>query len=116
MSVTKLKGKVNLKASNNIVLVSQHWSFKHEYSQDKRGIGTLAWKQPDFIKRTGNGKGRKSLRAREDQETTKFKMRKRVGLKLRTHDNISGLLSDVLFLSGRRERNWTFAPPPLSEH
>ncbi|GFT37401.1 hypothetical protein TNCV_1211971 [Trichonephila clavipes] len=115
MSVTKLKGKVNLKASNNIVLVSQHWSFKHEYSQDKRGIGTLAWKQPDFIKRTGNGKGRKSLRAREDQETRKFQMRKRVGLKLRTHDNISrDFLSD--FFLGEGNGTVDICSPPLSEH
>ncbi|GFS50213.1 retrovirus-related Pol polyprotein from transposon opus [Trichonephila inaurata madagascariensis] len=96
MSVTKLQRKVNLKTSNNIVLVPQHWSFKREYSQDKRGIGTLAWKLPGFIKRIGIGKVRQSLREREDQETAKVKMRKRVRLKLRTHDNISwDFLNDV---------------------
>ncbi|GFY37189.1 hypothetical protein TNIN_300141 [Trichonephila inaurata madagascariensis] len=101
MSVTKLQRKVNLKASNNIVLVPQHWSFKREYLQGKTGIGKLAWKLPDFIKRIGIGKVRQSLREREDQETTKVKMRKRVRLKLRTHDNISwDFLSDVLFISG----------------
>ncbi|GFW47139.1 hypothetical protein TNCV_55921 [Trichonephila clavipes] len=36
ISVTTLQRKVNLKASNNIVLVSMYWSFKREYSQDKR--------------------------------------------------------------------------------
>ncbi|GFY01672.1 hypothetical protein TNCV_2608551 [Trichonephila clavipes] len=115
MSVIKLQQKVNLKASNNIVLVPQHWSFKHEYSQNKREIGKLAWKQLGFIKRIGIGKVRQSLQER-DQETTKVKMRKRVRLKLRTHDNISQhFLSDVLFLSGKRERNWTVAFSPLSE-
>ncbi|GFY40522.1 splicing factor 3B subunit [Trichonephila inaurata madagascariensis] len=78
MSVTSLK------ASNNIVIVPQYWSFKREYSQNKRGIGKLAWKLPGFIKRIGIGKVRQSLRDREDQETTKVKMRKRVRLKLKT--------------------------------
>ncbi|GFV87188.1 hypothetical protein TNCV_5114061 [Trichonephila clavipes] len=77
MSVTKIQRKVNLKASNNIVLVQYLPSFKREYSQDKRGIGTLAWKLPDFIKRIDIGKVQQSLRER-DQETTKVKMRKRV--------------------------------------
>ncbi|GFY39304.1 hypothetical protein TNIN_194351 [Trichonephila inaurata madagascariensis] len=114
MSVTRLQRKVNLKASNNIIIVPQYWSFKREYSQSKRGIGKLAWKLPDFMKRIGIGKVRQSLRDREDQETTKVKMRKRVRLKLRTYNNISrDFLSDVLFLSGRRERNWTFASSPL---
>ncbi|GFW06156.1 hypothetical protein TNCV_36321 [Trichonephila clavipes] len=76
MSITKLQRKVNLKASNIIVLVPQYWSFKREYSQDKRGIGKLGWKLPDFIKRIGIGKVRQSLRKREDQDTTKVKMRK----------------------------------------
>ncbi|GFU74973.1 hypothetical protein TNCV_3752241 [Trichonephila clavipes] len=39
--------KVNLKASRNIVLVTQHWSFRREYSRREK----LAGKQPDFIKR-----------------------------------------------------------------
>ncbi|GFY65644.1 retrovirus-related Pol polyprotein from transposon opus [Trichonephila inaurata madagascariensis] len=43
MSVTKLQRKVKLKASSNIVLVPQYWNLKREYSQDKRGIRTLAW-------------------------------------------------------------------------
>ncbi|GFX01505.1 hypothetical protein TNCV_1864781 [Trichonephila clavipes] len=116
MSVTKLQQKVNLKASNKVVLVLQYWSFKHEYSQNKREIGKLAWKLLGFIKRIGIGKVQQSLQEREDQETAKVKMRKQVRLKLRTHDNISwDFLSDMLFLSGRRERNWTFAFPPLSE-
>ncbi|GFY62115.1 uncharacterized protein TNIN_118591 [Trichonephila inaurata madagascariensis] len=114
MSVTKLQRKVKLKASTNIVLVPQYWNFKREYSHDKRGIGILACELPGFIKRIGVWKVRQSLREREDQETTKVKMRKRVILKLRTHDNISrDFLNDVLFLSVRRERNWTFAPPPF---
>ncbi|GFT89398.1 uncharacterized protein TNCV_4386851 [Trichonephila clavipes] len=56
MSVTKLQRKVNLKASNNIVLVPQYWSFKCEYSQNKREIGKLAWKLLGFIKRIDIGK------------------------------------------------------------
>ncbi|GFX47501.1 hypothetical protein TNCV_618601 [Trichonephila clavipes] len=68
MLVTKLQRKVNLKASNNFVLVLQHWSFKQEYSQDKRGIGTLAWKLPDFIKRIDIGKVRQSLRERRSRD------------------------------------------------
>ncbi|GFS53153.1 retrovirus-related Pol polyprotein from transposon opus [Trichonephila inaurata madagascariensis] len=96
MSVTKLQRKVKLKASSNIVLVPHYWNFKREYLQDKRGIGTLAWELPGFIKRIGVGKVRQSLREREDQETTKVKMRKRVGLKLRTHD-ISRDFLNVLF-------------------
>ncbi|GFV79859.1 hypothetical protein TNCV_1726841 [Trichonephila clavipes] len=78
-------------------------------------IGTLAWELLGFIKRIGIGKVRQSLREREDQETTKVKLRKRVRLKLRTHDNSSQhpqqKVSDVLFLYGRREQNWTFTPP-----
>ncbi|GFY70962.1 uncharacterized protein TNIN_239621 [Trichonephila inaurata madagascariensis] len=53
MTVVKSQQKVNSKASSNIVLVPQHWSFKRKHSQDKDGIEKLAWKLPDFIKRTG---------------------------------------------------------------
>ncbi|GFY64041.1 hypothetical protein TNIN_144681 [Trichonephila inaurata madagascariensis] len=48
MLVTKSQRKVKLKASNNIVLVPQYWSFKREYSPDKRGIGTVA-RKPSII-------------------------------------------------------------------
>ncbi|GFY55606.1 hypothetical protein TNIN_473471 [Trichonephila inaurata madagascariensis] len=44
MIVAKLQQKVNLKAPSNIVLIPQHWSFRREYSQDKRGREKLAWK------------------------------------------------------------------------
>ncbi|GFY09027.1 syntaxin-binding protein 5-like [Trichonephila clavipes] len=57
MTVAKLQQKMNLKASSNIVLIPHHWSFKREYSQDKRGREKLAWKLPDFIKRIGVVKG-----------------------------------------------------------
>ncbi|GFY21666.1 uncharacterized protein TNCV_1168111 [Trichonephila clavipes] len=49
MTVAELQQKVNLKVSTNIILVPQHWCFKHKYSQDKR----VAWKLPDFIKQIG---------------------------------------------------------------
>ncbi|GFV51532.1 hypothetical protein TNCV_3260721 [Trichonephila clavipes] len=50
MTVAKLQRKLNLKASSNIILIPQHWSFKHTYLQDKGGIEKLAYKLPDFIK------------------------------------------------------------------
>ncbi|GFY78027.1 CCHC-type domain-containing protein [Trichonephila inaurata madagascariensis] len=68
MSVTKLQQKVKLKASSNIVLVPQYWNFKREYSQDKRGIGKLAWELPGFIKRIGIGKVGQSLRERRSRD------------------------------------------------
>ncbi|GFX20063.1 hypothetical protein TNCV_1436231 [Trichonephila clavipes] len=86
MTVAKLKQKVNLNASSNIALVPQHWSLKRKYLQDKRGIEKLAWKLVDFIKQVGIKV--QSLRDTEDQKKTKFKMKKEVRFKLRTHDNI----------------------------
>ncbi|GFW76174.1 splicing factor 3B subunit 2 [Trichonephila clavipes] len=86
MTVSKLQHKVNLKASRNIVLVPQHWSFERKYSQDKGGIEKLAWKLPDFIKRIGIMKVRQLFRERENRKITKIQMRKRLRLKLRTHD------------------------------
>ncbi|GFX44659.1 uncharacterized protein TNCV_4441641 [Trichonephila clavipes] len=56
MTVAELQQKVNLKASRNMVPIPQHWSFRREYSQDKSGIGKLACKLTDFIKRDGNVK------------------------------------------------------------
>ncbi|GFS53928.1 hypothetical protein TNIN_371081 [Trichonephila inaurata madagascariensis] len=50
---------------------------------DKGGIEKLAWKLPDFIKRIGIIKVRLSLRERENQKTTKVKMKKRVIPKFR---------------------------------
>ncbi|GFW98435.1 retrovirus-related Pol polyprotein from transposon opus [Trichonephila clavipes] len=79
--VAELQQKVNLKASSNMVLIPQHWSFRGEYSQDKSGIGKLAWKLSDFIKRDGTVNIRRS--SRENRST-----RKRVRLKLRPQDNI----------------------------
>ncbi|GFY16247.1 uncharacterized protein TNCV_2348921 [Trichonephila clavipes] len=81
MTVAELQQKVNLKASSNMVLIPQHWSFRREYSHDKSGIGKLAWKLTDFIKRDGTVKIRQS--SRENRV-----IRKRFRLKLRTHDNI----------------------------
>ncbi|GFW07343.1 uncharacterized protein TNCV_865151 [Trichonephila clavipes] len=49
MTVVELQQKVNLKASSNMVLIPQHWSFRGEYSQDKSEMGKLAWKLTDFI-------------------------------------------------------------------
>ncbi|GFS64958.1 transposon Ty3-I Gag-Pol polyprotein [Trichonephila clavipes] len=80
-TVAELQQKVNLKASSNMVLIPQHWSFRGEYSQDKSGIGKLAWKLSDFIKRDGTVNIRRS--SRENRST-----RKRVRLKLRPQDNI----------------------------
>ncbi|GFW94484.1 uncharacterized protein TNCV_2702051 [Trichonephila clavipes] len=77
----RITTKVNLKASSNMVLIPQHWSLRREYSQDKSGIGKLAWKLSDFIKRDGTVKIRRS--SRENRST-----RKRVRLKLRPQDNI----------------------------
>ncbi|GFS93391.1 hypothetical protein TNCV_2627841 [Trichonephila clavipes] len=64
-----------------MVLIPQHWSFRRKYSQDKSGIGKLAWKLLDFIKRDGTVNIRRS--SRENRST-----RKRVRLKLRPQDNI----------------------------
>ncbi|GFS84823.1 uncharacterized protein TNCV_2957121 [Trichonephila clavipes] len=38
MTVAELQQKVNLKASSNMVLIPQQWSFRGEYSQNKSGI------------------------------------------------------------------------------
>ncbi|GFW16249.1 uncharacterized protein TNCV_4264141 [Trichonephila clavipes] len=83
MTVAELQQKVNLKTTSNMVLIPQHWSFRREYSRDKSGIGKLAWKLTDFIKRDGTKKIRRSSRERENRKT-----KKQVRLKLRTHDNI----------------------------
>ncbi|GFS54459.1 uncharacterized protein TNIN_289761 [Trichonephila inaurata madagascariensis] len=52
MSVAKLQQKVNLKASSNILLIPQHWSFRCEYSQDKRErktcLGTARFYQTNW--------------------------------------------------------------------
>ncbi|GFY30501.1 uncharacterized protein TNCV_3522641 [Trichonephila clavipes] len=56
MIVAELQQKVNQKTSSNMVLIPQHWSFRGKYSQDKSGIGKLAWKLTDFIKRDGTVK------------------------------------------------------------
>ncbi|GFT16227.1 uncharacterized protein TNCV_318321 [Trichonephila clavipes] len=64
-----------------MVLIPQHWNFRGEYSQDKSGIGKLAWKLSDFIKRDGTVNIRRS--SRENRST-----RKRVRLKLRPQNNI----------------------------
>ncbi|GFW14395.1 uncharacterized protein TNCV_3328081 [Trichonephila clavipes] len=48
MTIAKLQQTVDLKASSKIVLTPQHWRFRREYSQDKSGIGKLAWKLTDF--------------------------------------------------------------------
>ncbi|GFV15345.1 splicing factor 3B subunit 2 [Trichonephila clavipes] len=87
MTVAKLQQTVNLKASSNIIIIPQHWSFKREYSQDKRGIEKLAWKLPDFIKRVSIMKVRRSPRETEHQKTTKVKMKK--GVRLREHTTTS---------------------------
>ncbi|GFW50347.1 uncharacterized protein TNCV_4697621 [Trichonephila clavipes] len=81
MTVAESQQKVNLKASSNVVLIPQRWSLRREYSQDKSGIGKLAWKLTDFIKRDGTVRIRRS--SRENRST-----RKRVRLKLRPQDNI----------------------------
>ncbi|GFT02882.1 uncharacterized protein TNCV_1846851 [Trichonephila clavipes] len=81
MTVAELQQKVNLKASSNMVLLTQHWSFRDEYSQDKSEMGKFAWKLTNFIKRDATMKIRRS--SRENRST-----RERVRLKLRTHDNI----------------------------
>ncbi|GFX70549.1 uncharacterized protein TNCV_875231 [Trichonephila clavipes] len=80
MTVAELQQKVNLKASSNMVLMPQHWSFRGEYSQNKSEMGKLAWKLMDFIKRDGTVKIRRS--SRENQMIQRFRF------KLRTHDNI----------------------------
>ncbi|GFX01211.1 hypothetical protein TNCV_4581771 [Trichonephila clavipes] len=49
ITIAKLQQKVNFKASSNIVLAPQHWSFKRKYSQNKSGIRKLVWKLADFI-------------------------------------------------------------------
>ncbi|GFY75913.1 putative splicing factor 3b subunit 2 [Trichonephila inaurata madagascariensis] len=83
MTVAELQRKVNLKASSNIILIPQHWSFKRKYSQDKGGIEKLAWKLLDFTKRIGIIKVWQSLRERKDQKTMKVNMKKGVIRKLR---------------------------------
>ncbi|GFU11030.1 uncharacterized protein TNCV_344381 [Trichonephila clavipes] len=53
MTVAELQQKVNLKASSNMVLIPQNWSLRGEYSQNKSGMGKLAWKLTYFIQRDG---------------------------------------------------------------
>ncbi|GFX07367.1 uncharacterized protein TNCV_504251 [Trichonephila clavipes] len=80
-TVAKLQQKMNRKASRNMVHIPQHWSFRCEYSPDKGGIGKLAQKLTDFIKRDGTTKIRRS--SRENRM-----IRQRFRFKLRTQDNI----------------------------
>ncbi|GFS96038.1 hypothetical protein TNCV_4278111 [Trichonephila clavipes] len=82
MMVAKLQQTVDLKASSNIVLIPQHWSFRCEYSQDKRGREKLAWRLPDFIKRISVVNVRQLLRERENRKAIKIQMKKRIRLKL----------------------------------
>ncbi|GFW99253.1 uncharacterized protein TNCV_3980781 [Trichonephila clavipes] len=42
MTVAELQQKVNPKASSNMVLIPQYWSFRGEYSQDRSEMGKLA--------------------------------------------------------------------------
>ncbi|GFY44886.1 uncharacterized protein TNIN_261451 [Trichonephila inaurata madagascariensis] len=128
MTVAKLQQTVGLKVSSNRALIPQHWRFRRECSQDKSGIGKLAWKLTGFIKRDGIMKMRRSSRERENQ-----KSRKRVRFKLRTHNfsrngKVRGKtrpldikVGDPAWMEKRREylreldtRKWTFAsvPPP----
>ncbi|GFW45274.1 hypothetical protein TNCV_4733821 [Trichonephila clavipes] len=65
-----------------MVLIPEHWSFRREYSQNKRGRERLAWELPDFIKRIGFVKVRQLLRKRENRKAIKIQMRKRVRHKL----------------------------------
>ncbi|GFV45736.1 uncharacterized protein TNCV_2409191 [Trichonephila clavipes] len=81
MTVAESQQKVNLKASSNVVLIPQDWSFRGDYSQDKSEMGKFAWKLTDLIKRDGTVNIRRS--SRENRST-----RKRVQLKLRPQDNI----------------------------
>ncbi|GFQ75162.1 putative splicing factor 3b subunit 2 [Trichonephila clavata] len=71
-TVEELQQKVNLKASNNIILVLHHWCFKGK--QDKQGIEKRAWKLLDFFKRVGIMKMGQALRESDDQKTMKSKM------------------------------------------
>ncbi|GFX42296.1 uncharacterized protein TNCV_110161 [Trichonephila clavipes] len=81
ITVAESQQKVNLKASSNVVLIPQDWSFRGDYSQDKSEMGKFAWKLADLIKRDGTVNIRRS--SRENRST-----RKRVRLKLRPQDNI----------------------------
>ncbi|GFU32445.1 uncharacterized protein TNCV_992131 [Trichonephila clavipes] len=81
MTVAESQQKVNLKASSNVVLIPQDWSFRGDYSQDKSEMGKFALKLTDLIKRDGTVNIRRS--SRENRST-----RKRVRLKLRPQDNI----------------------------
>ncbi|GFT49241.1 uncharacterized protein TNCV_4582491 [Trichonephila clavipes] len=75
-TVAEVQQKVNLKASSTMVLIPQHWSFRGEHSQDKSGMGKLAWKLTDFIKRDGTVKiqqssvGEEKRREGEKKSTT----------------------------------------------
>ncbi|GFW37279.1 uncharacterized protein TNCV_2632631 [Trichonephila clavipes] len=82
-TVAELQQKVNLKASSNMVLIPQNWSFRGEYSQDKSEMGKLAWKLMDLIIRDGTVKIRQSSR-----ENRMIIYRQRFRFKLRTHNNI----------------------------
>ncbi|GFW83615.1 uncharacterized protein TNCV_2204641 [Trichonephila clavipes] len=68
-TVAELQQKVNLKASSNMVLIPQHWSLRREYSQDESGIGKLAWKLSDFIKRDGTVKIARKSKHQEKSST-----------------------------------------------
>ncbi|GFX25194.1 uncharacterized protein TNCV_2753691 [Trichonephila clavipes] len=81
MTVAEVQQKVNLKASSNMVLIAQNWSFRVEYSQDNSEMGKLACKLTDFINRDGTVKIRQS--SRENRM-----IRQRFLFKLRTLDNI----------------------------
>ncbi|GFS91681.1 hypothetical protein TNCV_1492491 [Trichonephila clavipes] len=75
------------KGLSNVSLISaedETYEEKKETPVDDKGeIEKLAWKLPDFIKQIGIMKVRQSFREREDQKTTKVKMKNGVMRKLR---------------------------------
>ncbi|GFS54622.1 uncharacterized protein TNCV_2749181 [Trichonephila clavipes] len=94
MTAAELQQKGNLKVSSNMVLIPQHWSFRGEHSQDKSGMGKLAWKLTDFIKRDGLAwkltdfiKRDGTVKIRRSSQESRM-IRQRFRFKLRTHDNI----------------------------
>lgn len=86
-----------LKCARNSVTVPQHWCMKRKYMHGKRGIEKMPYVLPPYIEDTKISEIRQSIREREEQKSTKQKMRDRVRPKLHTMDIDYQTLHDAFF-------------------
>lgn len=86
-----------LKCVKNSVSIPQHWCVKRKYMHGKRGFERMPYKLPHYIEDTKISEIRQSIREKEEQKSTKQKMRDRVRPKLHTMDIDYQTLHDAFF-------------------